>query len=79
MFTLTEKDPRRRIILAPYVFYIQFTYKKLYLSIALGSPSPGGRKNISKLRELKNLGPWKLVKNFRINILSEYSSYQTLT
>ena len=37
LFTWREEDPRRWIILAPYVFCIQFTCKKLYLSLALGS------------------------------------------
>ena len=37
VFTWREDNPRRRIILAPYVFCIQFTCKKLYLSLALGS------------------------------------------
>ena len=31
-----EEDPRRRIIRAAYFFCIQFTCKKLYLSLALG-------------------------------------------
>ena len=37
VFTWREDNTRRRIILAPYVFCIQFTCKKLYLSLALGS------------------------------------------
>ena len=37
VFTWREDNPRRRIFLAPYIFCIQFTCKKLYLSLALGS------------------------------------------
>ena len=37
LFTWREEDPRRRIILAPYVFSIPFSCKKLYLVLALGS------------------------------------------
>ena len=33
LFTWREEDPRRRIILAPYVFCIQFTCKKLNLAL----------------------------------------------
>ena len=43
LLTWREKDPRRRIILAPYVFCIQFTCKTLYLSLALGSSLQWGR------------------------------------
>ena len=32
-----QEDPGRWIILAPYVFCIQFTWKGLYLCLALGS------------------------------------------
>ena len=46
LFTWREEDPRRRIILAPYVFSIPFSCKKLYLVLALGS---------SKLRDRKIL------------------------
>ena len=35
LFTWREEDPRRRIFLAPYVFSIQFTCKKLYMSLSL--------------------------------------------
>ena len=51
LFTWREEDPRRRIILAPYVFCIQFTCKMLYLALALGS---------SQLRDMKILAPCKL-------------------
>ena len=37
LFTWREEDPRGRIILAPYVFSIQFTCKILYLAVTLGS------------------------------------------
>ena len=37
MLTWREEYPRRRIILAPYVFSVQFTCKQLYLTLALGS------------------------------------------
>ena len=37
LFRWREKDPRRRIILAPYVFCFWFTCKGLYFSLALGS------------------------------------------
>ena len=36
VFKWREEDRRGRIILAPYVFCIQFTCKGLYLSLALG-------------------------------------------
>ena len=36
-FTWREEDPRRRIILAPYVCCIRFTCKGLYLFLELGS------------------------------------------
>ena len=36
-FTWREEDPRRRIILAPYVCYIRFTCKGLHLFLEQGS------------------------------------------
>lgn len=39
-----QEDPRRRIILAPYVFCIQFTCKRSYLALVLGSSQLTARK-----------------------------------
>ena len=44
LFTWREKHPRKRTILAPYVFCIQFTRKELYLSLTLGFSQLRGRK-----------------------------------
>ena len=34
-----QEDPRRRIIIAPYVFWVRFTCKGFYLSLATSSPA----------------------------------------
>ena len=38
-----QEDPKRRIILAPYVFFTQISCKKLYLSLASGGSREGAR------------------------------------
>ena len=45
-----EEDPRRQIILASYVFYIQLKGKKLYLSLIALTPPPPHPLGSSKLR-----------------------------
>ena len=45
-FTWREEDPRRRIILAPYVCCIRFTCKGLYLFLEVGSSLLIGRKTL---------------------------------
>ena len=62
MFTWREEDLRRRFILAPYIFCLQFTCERLYLALALGSFARkvlvlGDKKKAEKKKKHKHGGP----------------------
>ena len=58
MFTWREEDPRRQIILAPYVFCFQFTCKAMYwIFIAEWWEDPSARDKTDKNWKTNGGGP----------------------